>query len=308
MAPIGVICSSLNLFVLLLNKRWKNTVKLHYIISAIFNLCLGIFYDNMEIFPSGFYNATGIFILLECYNAIICYIRNYLQLAFESMWMWNITCFAIQRFLIVYFPLRSDLISKIFTWKLILLEVLIALLVWSYIIFTYIYICFGSTPISCYCYSNTAIYPWVSIPYNVLNRYLTYVVPLICMIIAQILLLIKIASSFKQRKSLIHNQNVSKNGTSNNRLNVIVILTISVYIIIIFPPIFLAMVSGLTNNLDSSLYLLKNMLILYSSTVGIRGFILVRAADIIILFIMVKDYRKMLYVNLSEIFRNEEYE
>ena len=137
------------------------------------------------------------------------------------MWMWNLTCFAILRFPIVYFPLKTNLFSKVFTWKLNLLEVLIALVIWSFIIFFYSYNCYGSTPSLCFCYSTLVLYPWVSTIYTILYRYIIYVFPLIIIIITQIILIIKIASAIKQRKSLVRNPNVSKNDKNNNRLNII---------------------------------------------------------------------------------------
>ena len=57
-------------------------ISLYSIIPALFNLCLGITYDNMVVFATQFNIVTGIFVNLDSYGALICIIRNYLEPAF----------------------------------------------------------------------------------------------------------------------------------------------------------------------------------------------------------------------------------
>ena len=80
----------------------------------------------LKVVPNGVnYAGLNIDLLIDDYSPIFCKAHNYFTPICEFIWMWNVTTFAIKRCLIVCFPLKTLFISRIISWQVNLIQILL---------------------------------------------------------------------------------------------------------------------------------------------------------------------------------------
>ena len=117
-AAIGFLLTLVNFVLLSINFKWKNSAKFYYLVTAISSMGVSINYDILLVLPNGVYSAFNITLYIDEVSLIFCKGHHYLTPIFEIIWMWNVATFAIKRSLIVSFPLKFVLISRILSKKI----------------------------------------------------------------------------------------------------------------------------------------------------------------------------------------------
>ena len=292
-APIGLLLNCVNLILLSINRKWKNSAKFHYLVTAIANMCLAISYDVLQVLPIGVSYAFNVDLLIDDYSPIFCSAHNYLTPICEFIWMWNVTSFAIKRCLIVCFPLKAIFISQLISWQVNLIQILIPFALWWSHLAYYNFSCYTwMNQKICYCVNNAISYSYNQIPWTYYYetfayQYLTYFVPMVFIIITEILLIYKLNIAFRKRKQLIKKASGSKNESNDNRLNLIVICMSTFYIIIILPWCIIGAFFQYIVYLPGEVSI---MIQAWFYGISNNGIVFLRTCDVAILFIMVKDY------------------
>ena len=298
LTPIGLLLNFINLIILSINHKWKNSAKFYYLVTAISNICLAINFDVLKFFvPLGLSYVFYFNISTDDYSPIFCKAHNYLTPICEFIWMWNITTFAIKRCLIVCFPLKSLLISRIISWKINLFQLLLPLMLYWIHLANFNVHCYAwLDQITCFCTNDGLAFGYNQLSFTyyyelIIYQYMTYFIPMLLIIVSEIILIFKINIALKNRKKLTKKTTGSKNESSDNRLNLVVITTSTFYIIIILPWCVLAAFYQYIIFLPYNIY---TLIYIWYFNISNNSIIFLRTCDVAILFIMVKDYWKLL--------------
>ena len=296
-APIGLLLNCFNLIILSINLKWKNSAKFYYLVTTISNIFLAISFDVLKVLPIGVSYAFNSDILIDDYSPIFCSVHNYLTPICEFIWMWNVTTFAIKRCLIVCFPFKAIFISRIISWKVNIIQILLPFALWWIHLAYYKLFCYTwMNEQLCFCGNEATSYGYNQIPwtyyYEVFAyQYLTYFVPMLFIIFSEILLIYKLNIASIKRKKLIKKASGSKNESYDIRLNLIVICTSTIYIIIILPWCILAAFYQYILYLPD---VASTFILIWFSSIYNFGIVFLRSCDVAILLFMVKDYWKLI--------------
>ena len=163
-SPAGLILNFLTLAVILLSKNWSNPAKDHYLNNAGMNIFLSISIDILVTMLRGIetylsLNNNGnlsVNLQVDNLNVIVCVGHNYINPVLEFIWMWNAVNFSLKRCLVICFPFRVLLISKLMNWRLMAAQVAFGSSLWWVNLIYYRFWCFSIySGTYCTCYNSS---------------------------------------------------------------------------------------------------------------------------------------------------------
>lgn len=301
MAPIGLILNILSFVVLLFCKNLSNSSKDHYVYNAGMNILLSISVDILVSMLRGitFYlNNSGNLsanLQVDTLNSVICAGHNYVNPVLEFIWLWNAVNFSLRRCLVVWFPFRANLISKLMNWRLMAAQVAFGCALWWFHLVNYTTVCYNISPTvtSCVCYNPSyTVGSWQQVYTLIARQYLTYAATIVLLVTSDVCLIVKLISSAKNRRQVVKMsvaQTLSTKNTVQSRLTNSVIIFSTLYLVIVVPTF-------LINTFLNQIYLISSPYLVYGLTfynyfIGKTPFVLLRIADFVLLFATVRECR-----------------
>ena len=315
LACLGVLIFILNIYVLiiLLNcKSLNKHLKIQYIIQIVINIGIGFLYDITISFANFLYDCVSTYLInnfvfhnifnIDLINVYTCVIHEYLKSVFEFIWMWNCMNFTTQRCLIICFPFLRDRITQFFSYPLYFIEIIFSCIMWwiniygfaqGYNIYKLMYQNVLVNYPSCNNVLTVITSTWGSIYVSIASNYITYGIPEIFIILSNIVLIINLVQSNRNRKNIL-NINKQKQNFAEMKLKLSVIIISFIYFFITTPIIFQSFLFQLFNP-TGTIYLIASVCVLFGALIGRGAFVLLRWADVIILILMVSELRILFF-------------
>ena len=244
-APLEVFAVILPIIIFLILRKWRNVAKIYYYSIAISNIISFLFQDltfgflSITSYLNQYISIFDGFAIINLYfnllfgflkkSSIICSTMYYLSDIGPLNEYWITLIFTLNKMLIVLYPLKSQLIKKIFnTWTLLSCLIFVSSL---YIPdFWLFYVKFGRVT-SC----TTDIYrsrEFWSVYYAQLT-YVKYIAPIIVISGSILVTCVKIIRARNQRLQFV--KNISKRFNSELRSTIIMIGFGAIYLITSIP-------------------------------------------------------------------------